>query len=209
MRRDSDGVWSVKGKALLARRRYRFEVEVYAPSTQKIETNLVTDPYSLGLTTDSARSVLVDLRSREVTPSGWKSLRKPPSAATRRRRSTSCTVRDFSNQRRDRAGRPRDLPRLHRRRSDGMTHLRQLAEAGMGYVHCCRSTTSRRSRRTGRAQETPDLRPGLVRPGERGAAGVRHGRRRKDAFNWGYDPLALHRARGLVLHRPRRHGPQP
>ena len=37
------------------------QVKVYAPSTGKVETNVVTDPYSVALTTDSAYSVAVDL----------------------------------------------------------------------------------------------------------------------------------------------------
>ena len=77
MTRDRDGVWSVRGTRAWRNARYRFEVRVYAPSTSEVETNLVTDPYSLGLTTNSARSILVDLDDAALRPAGWNRLRKP------------------------------------------------------------------------------------------------------------------------------------
>ena len=109
------------------------EVRVYAPTTQKIETNLVTDPYSLGLTTDSARSVLVDLRSKEVTPSGWTKLRKPAFHRTEAPTIYETHVRDFSVS-------DKTVPAAHRgtylaftdKNSNGMKHLRELARAESG-----------------------------------------------------------------------------
>ena len=47
--------------AALAGARYLYEVAVYAPTTGKVETNLVTDPYSVALTPNSTRVGAVDL----------------------------------------------------------------------------------------------------------------------------------------------------
>ena len=49
----TDGTWSVDGPSVGDE--YRWSVEVYAPTTGKIEVNSVTDPYSVALTTNSAR----------------------------------------------------------------------------------------------------------------------------------------------------------
>ena len=48
-RDDQTGVWSVTGTADWMNKFYLYEVQVYVPSTGKIETNLVTDPYSFSL----------------------------------------------------------------------------------------------------------------------------------------------------------------
>jgi len=55
------GVWTVRGAAGWKWRYYLYEVSVYTPATGRIETSLVTDPYSRSLAQDSKRSQLVDL----------------------------------------------------------------------------------------------------------------------------------------------------
>ena len=57
----ADGVWSVTGAAGWNGASYLFEVDVDVAAEGAVVTNTVTDPYSLLLTTDSARSVIVDL----------------------------------------------------------------------------------------------------------------------------------------------------
>ena len=71
--------------------------------------------------------------------------------------------------------------------SDGMRHLRALAEAGMTACTCCRSTTSRRSRRTAPSTSTASARPLAARSEQqqRSVGEIRD----RDGFNWGYDPL--------------------
>ena len=55
MRRDADGVWSVRGRRAWRNARYLYEVRVYAPTTGTVVVNRVTDPYSVALTTNSQR----------------------------------------------------------------------------------------------------------------------------------------------------------
>jgi hypothetical protein len=56
--------------------------------------NLVTDPYSLALTTDSLRSVVVDLNAAATKPPGWDASPRPargkPGAATPTPPSAQC-----------------------------------------------------------------------------------------------------------------------
>ena len=63
----ASGTWSVAGKSALKGDEYLWEVVVYAPTTGAIETNAVTDPYSVALTTNSERSVAIDLTTRRTS----------------------------------------------------------------------------------------------------------------------------------------------
>ena len=90
------GVWSITGDPSWLGRFYLYEVEVWAPSTRCIEHNLVTDPYSLSLSTNSARSQIVDLDDPALAPPGWDELAKPPLAAPEDVVLYELHVRDFS-----------------------------------------------------------------------------------------------------------------
>ena len=65
---------------------YLWEVKVYVPSTRRVETNIVTDPYSTALTTDSTRSPMRAWRPTSGPPSPPRRFATTPPAA-----STSCT----------------------------------------------------------------------------------------------------------------------
>lgn len=92
MKRDAaSGVWSVTGERSWAGRPYRYAVTVWAPSVQKVVTNKVTDPYSTALTTDSARSLVVDLADPKLAPRAGPRSRSPPPSRCATRRSRSCT----------------------------------------------------------------------------------------------------------------------
>ena len=68
MHRNDDGSWVASGPRSWKNAAYRYQVTVFAPSTGKVETNVVTDPYSLALTTDSTHSVAVDLNDPAGKP---------------------------------------------------------------------------------------------------------------------------------------------
>ena len=79
---------------------HRYAVEVFVRGTGLVR-NLVTDPYSISLTTDSRRSFVADLDDRRLQPPGW---RRPRRASPHRPtcRSTNCTCATF-DQRHERA----------------------------------------------------------------------------------------------------------
>ena len=190
MTRDDDGVWSVRGKKGWRDARYRFEVTVYAPSTQQIETNLVTDPYSLGLTTNSERSVLVDLSRKAVMPAGWKGLRKPAFRPDETPTIYELHVRDFSVS-------DETVPAAHRgtylaftdQQSDGMRRLRELARAGMGYVHLLPVNDIASIEEDRSKQTTPQCDLASYGPASQEQQACVTAAAADDAFNWGYDPL--------------------
>ena len=55
---------------------YQYEVEVYHPVNGRINTFMVTDPYSVSLSTDSQYSQIIDLTDPALMPAGWDALVK-------------------------------------------------------------------------------------------------------------------------------------
>ena len=125
------GVWSVTGNESWKDKFYLYEVKVFAPSTGKIETNLVTDPYSISLSMNSNRSQVVDLNDPELEPPEWDGLEKPPLAAPEDIVIYELHIRDFSIS--DQTV-PQELRGTYKaftvKDSNGMKHLAALAQAG-------------------------------------------------------------------------------
>ena len=64
------GVWSVSQDGDLSGRYYRYVVEVFVRGVGLVR-QLVTDPYSVSLSADSARSYIANLASPALKPAGW------------------------------------------------------------------------------------------------------------------------------------------
>ncbi|MFQ5615790.1 MAG: DUF3372 domain-containing protein, partial [Anaerolineales bacterium] len=130
------GVWSVTGEPGWSGQFYLYEIEVYAPSTGKIETNQVTDPYSISLSTNSTRSQIVNLDDPDLIPAGWGQVTKPALAAPEDIVLYELHVRDFSV---NDPSVPKELRGTFAAftvaDSNGMNHLRALAEAGLTHLH--------------------------------------------------------------------------
>ncbi|MGK5449940.1 pullulanase-type alpha-1,6-glucosidase [Streptomyces radiopugnans] len=191
MRRDdTTGVWSAHGNRSWTGKPYRYHVTVWAPSVGKLVTNKVTDPYSTALTTDSEKSLVVDLSDPKLAPRGWKGLDKPAPAPLRDAQIQELHIRDFS------VADP-TVSEKHRGgylaftegSADGMKHLRKLADAGTSHVHLLPSydIASIPERAADRAEPACDL---AALPADSGKQQECIGKiRGKDAYNWGYDPL--------------------
>jgi pullulanase-type alpha-1,6-glucosidase len=189
MTRDRDGVWQVDGARSWKGATYAYEVRVFAPSTGRVETNVVTDPYSVALTTDSTRSVVADLADRSLAPAGWDRLRKPAATRAEDAHVYELQIRDFS------IG-DETVPAAHRGTylaftdagSDGMAHLRGLASAGVTHLHLLPAFDFATVPENRAAQQTPacDL-PSFPPDSEEQQACVEPVRP-TDGFNWGYDP---------------------
>ena len=101
---EARGVWSAVGDASWKNRWYLYEVTVYVPETGRIETNLVTDPYSRSLARNSVKSSDRGLDDPALEPPGWDALAKPPLAAPEDIVLYELHVRDFSASDPDGAG---------------------------------------------------------------------------------------------------------
>ncbi|WP_328860346.1 pullulanase-type alpha-1,6-glucosidase [Streptomyces sp. NBC_00306] len=189
MRRDdSSGVWSVTGKKSWTGKPYRYAVTVWAPSVRKLVTNKVTDPYSTALTTDSARSLLVDLADPKLAPAGWRTLRKPAAVPLRNAQIQELHIRDFSVA--DRTSQhPGEYLAFTDRASAGMKHLSSLAASGTSYVHLLPAFDigTIPERRADRTKPGCDL--SVYAPDSEEQQACVAAAAAKDAYNWGYDPL--------------------
>lgn len=190
MERDAlTGVWSAALKPKWLGRYYRYRVEVWHPSAQRVVTTSVTDPYSLALATDSTHSLLVDLADPALKPFGWESLAKPPAVAPARMQISEVSVRDFSIF--DHSLPPAErgtYAAFTRPGSASMSHLGSLAEAGLTHVHLLPafdfgSVPDRRA-----DQATPDCDLAALPPDSPEQQRAVMAVAASDGFNWGYDP---------------------
>ncbi|MFD3500510.1 pullulanase-type alpha-1,6-glucosidase [Streptomyces sp. NPDC058678] len=181
------GVWSVTGPKSWKNKPYRYVVTVWAPSVRKVVTNKVTDPYSLALTTDSRRSLLVDLDDTSLAPEGWSSLAKPKAVALKDAQIQELHIRDFSVAD-NTADHPGTYLAFTDKDSDGSRHLRELAKAGTSYVHLLPAfdIATIPEKKSDQASVGCDLAsyPADSDKQQECVSAVAA----KDAYNWGYDP---------------------
>ena len=191
------GVWSLEGDPSWDKQYYQYEVKVYTPTTGQVETNLVTDPYSVGLSTNSRLSQIVDLdNDPSLKPEGWDSLEKPRFTVPEDMAIYEVHVRDFS----------RDDPSVapeHRGtfkaftynglngqpESHGMRHLINLADAGLTHVHLLPAFdfASVQEDIHARTDPSPNILSSFA-PDSVEQQAIIGGARPTDSFNWGYDP---------------------
>ena len=183
-RDDATGTWSVARTGDLSGRAFHYRVEVFVRGTGLV-TNLVTDPYSLALTADSARSVVVNLNAPSTQPAGWSTSRIPATVAAAPDMSIyELHVRDFSaHDASVSAARRGTYLAFTETNANGMKHLRALAQAGLTDVHLLPVFD---------IASVPEV--GCTTPSPSGAAdsssqqatvGATRG---TDCYNWGYDP---------------------
>ena len=189
MRRGADGAWTFEGRKHWTGQAYTFAVEVYVPALDQVVTNVVTDPYSVGLTVNSTHSVLVDLDDPRWAPEVWTDTPAPEVAQFADQTIYEMHLRDFS------AG-DEALPEGIRGSyaavghpdSAGSARLAELAEAGMTTVHLLPTFDIATIEEDRAAQLRPDIPAdaGPASPAQQEAVAAVAG---EDAYNWGYDPL--------------------
>jgi pullulanase-type alpha-1,6-glucosidase len=130
------GIWRVTGDATWNNKFYQYMVYVYVPALGRVERNLVTDPYSFSLSTNSLRSQIVDLNDPALMPAGWETVTKPTLAAPEDAVIYELHVRDFSIHDTTVPAEERGtFKAFTQSRSDGMKHLTALAAAGLTHIH--------------------------------------------------------------------------
>lgn len=196
------GVWTVTGEAGWDRQYYLFEVEVYVPSTDQVERNVVTDPYSVSLSTNSTKSQLVRLSDADLQPQGWSSVGTQAPATPEELQIYELHVRDFSISDETVPEAERGTYKAFTRTgSDGMTHLRELAEAGLTTVHLLPTFDIATIEEDRSAQVEPDI------PADAGPASAEQQEAvlevaDADGFNWGYDPFHFNAPEGSYATDP-------
>nr|WP_107440012.1 pullulanase-type alpha-1,6-glucosidase [Streptomyces sp. 142MFCol3.1] len=188
-RHAATGVWSVTGPASWKNKPYRYVVKVWAPSVRKVVTNKVTDPYSVALTANSERSLVVDLNDKALAPGGWSTLSKPKAVPLRDAQIQELHIRDFSVA--DKTVPAEDQGTylaFADKGSDGSEHLRELAKSGTSYVHLLPAFDIATIPEKKADQATPDCDlASFAADSEKQQECVAKAAA-KDAYNWGYDP---------------------
>jgi pullulanase-type alpha-1,6-glucosidase len=130
------GAWSVTKPAALAGTYYTYAVEVFVRGVGVVR-NLVTDPYSVSLGTNSTRSYVADLGSASLKPAGWDAQGSPPRTAAQTDMVIyELHVRDFSiNDPTVSAANRGKYRAFTEAGSNGMKHLAAIAAAGVTDVH--------------------------------------------------------------------------
>jgi pullulanase-type alpha-1,6-glucosidase len=185
---DAQGIWTATIEEIWYGKYYLYELAVYVPSTGQVETNMVTDPYSLALAMNSTHSLIVDLNDPALKPENWDSLTLPPLAAPEDSALYELHLRDFS------ANDPTVPEELRGKYgaftvadSDGMQHLKALAAAGLTHLHLLPVFDIATINEDPTQRQEPTIPPNAAPDSEEQAAVVQ-AVRDQDAFNWGYDP---------------------
>jgi pullulanase len=188
----ASGVWSYTAPtSSLQGKFYLYEAQVFVRSTNRVETNIVTDPYSVSLARNSTRSQIVSLEDSGLQPRGWGKLHKPYLAAPEDIVLYELHVRDFSatdtTVREDLRG---TYSAFSQRRSDGMKHLATLGLAGVTHVHLLPSFDFATTNEDKSAWAAPSFDTlASFPPDSPEQQALVAATSDRDAFNWGYDPL--------------------
>ncbi|MFE0461293.1 pullulanase-type alpha-1,6-glucosidase [Kitasatospora sp. NPDC058965] len=189
-RDDASGVWSLtRPRGELDGKYYTYQVTVWAPSVQQVVVNTVTDPYSVALSPDSKRSLVADLTDRSTKPAGWDQQQLPAAIPATAQQIQELHVRDFS-------AADQTVPAAERgsylafteSQSAGMTHLRELAKAGITTIHLLPTFDNASVPPTAQQQLPPCDLSALPKDGDQQQACIQQVAA-DDAYNWGYDPL--------------------
>ena len=183
----STGVWSATKTGDMSGKYFRYSVDVFVRGVGVVR-NLVTDPYSLSLSTDSKRSYIANLNDAKLKPAGWDAMTLPNKvAATTDMSIYELHVRDFSaNDASVSAANRGKYLAFSEPGSNGMKHLKALADAGLTDVHLLPvfDMASVQEGGCNAAQPAPGM------PGDDlGQAAFVMNLASSDCFNWGYDPL--------------------
>ncbi|MGF1651746.1 MAG: pullulanase-type alpha-1,6-glucosidase [Actinomycetales bacterium] len=188
MRRERDGSWTAS-RWVQQGQEYLYRVTVYAPSTGQVEVNEVTDPYSVALTVDSTRSVLVDLADPALAPAQWREAVPKGLAQPEDQSIYELHVRDFS------IGDP-EVPEANRGtylafadEGQGRERLRELSDAGLTTVHLLPTFDIATIPEDPADQLAPACDLASFPPDSPEQQACIGEIRAQDAFNWGYDPF--------------------
>ncbi|QOY93756.1 DUF3372 domain-containing protein [Massilia sp. UMI-21] len=192
------GAWNASVPRDLSGSYYRYAVDV-AVNGVGLVRNLVTDPYSVSLGTDSKRSYIADLDAARLKPKGWDRTRAPDTVKAQTDMVIyELHVRDFSindpSVPEEKRGKYAAFGEAN---SNGMRHLKALAKAGLTDIHLLPVYDLGSVPEKDCAVPAPSGAP----DGERQQALTRK-TADSDCFNWGYDPYHYNAPEGSYATDP-------
>lgn len=193
------GVWSANEAADLTGSYYKFAVEVFVRGVGVVR-NMVTDPYSVSLSANSARSYIADLDAAALKPADWDSTPRPVMPAPSDISVYQTHIRDFSVADSALAASKRGkFVAFADPASAGMAHLQLLANAGLTHVQFLPIYDG------GSVNELDCTTP-TISPVTDGASPVPTAtiaaQADSDCFNWGFDPVHYNAIDGTYATNP-------
>ena len=131
------GIWQVLSDNRASYAYYRYQLDVYHPTSKKIESLSVTDPYSLSLSVNSEYSQVVNLSDAITQPEKWLLQQIPTVKSVEDNVFYETHIRDFSanEQRLSDSGFKGKYKAFSEKNSDGIQHLKALQAAGLNNIH--------------------------------------------------------------------------
>ncbi len=195
---EKTGAWATSLPRDLSGTYYKYAVDVVVPGAGLVR-NLVTDPYSVSLNADSKRSYIADLDAPHLKPRGWDDTRPPATVqAPTDMVIYELHVRDFSLI-------DETVPESKRGKytafsetnSNGMKHLRALAQSGLTDVHLLPVYDIGSIPEIGCALPQPS-----GAPDSESQQALIGKTAHTDCFNWGYDPQHFNAVEGSYASDP-------
>jgi pullulanase/glycogen debranching enzyme len=192
------GAWSAALAGDLTGKYYKYAVDVPVDGMGMVR-NLVTDPYSISLTTDSKRSYIARLDSPRLKPAGWDASPSPQTVKSPTDMVVyELHVRDFSINDGSVPERLRGkYGAFTRTESNGMRHLAALAKSGLTDIHLLPVYD---------IGSVPELGCAVPKPSGAPDSEAQQALVKKtaatDCFNWGYDPYHYNAPEGSYATDP-------
>ncbi|CAH6796361.1 Pullulanase [Vibrio chagasii] len=210
------GIWATEAVSNAVNQYYRYQVKVYHPTTGKIENRLVTDPYSLSLSKNSAYSQVIDLDDASLMPDGWTGYVRPTVEKDEDHVLYESHLRDFSfSDKLGTASLNGKYLALTEADRESVKHLQALKDAGLTTLHILPAfdiatvdeDEASRVDITDTVGKLCDVKPAAALcgnedenrviedvldgydPSTGDAQALMNDLRMLDSFNWGYDPF--------------------
>ena len=132
---ENNGVWNIQIDPSWTNKYYLLAVTVYVPSLHQFVENVVTDPYSVDLAINGAKTHLTNLDSEFAKPQGWDQSESPRLESVNDLTIYELHVRDFSAKDLRPGSLPRHLSRLHRPSHQRHAPLAPTGRAGLKALH--------------------------------------------------------------------------
>lgn len=185
----TQGIWKLQGNESWYGKYYLYEVEVYSPISGNLETNIVTDPYSISLSANGAKSQIIDLNDEKLKPEGWDNMSKPVLNSFDDISIYELHVRDFSIK--DKTVNEKNRGKFlafTETESQGMNHLLNLANSGLTHIHLLPVTDMSSVEEIESQRKEVNIQNAL-----QGSSSIPQqligSVRKRDGYNWGYDPM--------------------
>jgi len=200
--KNSKGVWSVEGQNSWKGQYYLYDIFVYVPAQQQIVENIVSDPYSADIALNGAKTRITDLSDEATKPKGWDFSSSPWLPSLNDFSVYELHVREFSVA-------DTSVPTQYQGTylaftnpsSYGMTHLRNLANAGLKAVHIMPSFHIGSVDENKANWQSPGTLTDNPPDGTQQQAAV-EAVQQLDGYNFGYDPVHYFAPNGAFAYNP-------